>query len=117
MQLILVNYDAHYEIEQLSRMFFRPLTLVKTDRRPRGVQEDFVYIRKTAGRFFVCLVKGGEKSSVFVPVRISENPDMDLCIAAYRLYEKSAGKGGIFAVVMGQIGILIGEVAASVAGG
>ena len=101
MQLILVNYDAHYEIEQLSRMFFRLLTLVKTDRRPRGVQEDFVYIRKTAGRFFVCLCKDGEKTSVFVPVKISENPDMDLCIAAYRLYEKSTGKGLPWGVLTG----------------
>lgn len=101
MQLILVNYDAHYEIEQLSRMFFRPLTLVKADRRPKDVQDDFVYIRKTAGRFFVCLCKGGKKTYSFVPVKISENPDMDLCIAAYRLYEKSVGKGLPWGVLTG----------------
>lgn len=101
MQLILVNYDAHYEIEQLTLMFFRPLTLVKADRRPADIQGDYIYIRKTGSRFFVYTDINGTKQGVFAPLADGENADMTLCLAAYRLYEKAAGHGLPWGVLTG----------------
>ena len=47
MQLFLINYDTHYEIEQLSRMFFRGLTVEKLAEKPELPQQDYILIEKT----------------------------------------------------------------------
>ena len=45
-RLILVNYTKNYEIEQLSRMFFKKLSVDIADRRDRSVKNDLIYIRR-----------------------------------------------------------------------
>ena len=51
MQLFLVNYDTHYEIEQLSRMFFRGLTVTKTDSMPQLPDSEYILIENKGGSF------------------------------------------------------------------
>ena len=48
MQLFLINYDTHYEIEQLSRMFFRNLSVEKLAEVPQLPATDYILIEKTA---------------------------------------------------------------------
>lgn len=103
MQLILTNYPYNYEIEQLSRMFFRPLTLCKCDKRPRDVKSDFIYIRFFAkNKFFICIDKNNKRISDFFTVKDNgEKEEMQLCLAAYKVYEKATGNGLPWGVLTG----------------
>lgn len=93
MHLVLVDYDSNYEIEQLTRMFFTPLEVLILPRRERNIKSEFIYIRKHDDNFFVYVNYNGKKEhSYFKPEKHGEKQDMQLCIAAYKLYVNVTGK-------------------------
>ena len=102
MQLFLINYDTHYEIEQLSRMFFRGLTVEKLAERPELSQQDYILIEKTDTGFDISVNFGGtvvEDNVVYLPEGPKE--EMQLCLGAYKLYEKVCGSGLPWGVLTG----------------
>ena len=102
MQLFLVNYDTHYEIEQLSRMFFRQLTVEKLDKTPALPATDYILIEKTDSGFDISVSLGGDAYAAKV-VYDAKGPkeEMQLCLGAYRLYEKATGHGLPWGVLTG----------------
>ena len=102
MQLFLVNYDTHYEIEQLSRMFFRQLTVEKLDKTPTLPATDYILIEKTDSGFDISVSLGGDAYAAKV-VYDAKGPkeEMQLCLGAYRLYEKATGHGLPWGVLTG----------------
>ncbi len=103
MILTLVNYPKHYEIEQLSRMFFRGLTVSMPEKRDRSRKGDRIYIRKY-GRdgFFLYAEKDGRKESS--RIRVEKGPikeEMQMCIAAYRLLCRVTGERPAWGVLTG----------------
>lgn len=102
MQLFLVNYDTHYEIEQLSRMFFRQLTVEKLDKTPTLPATDYILIEKTDSGFDISVSLGGNAYAHKV-VYDAKGPkeEMQLCLGAYRLYEKATGHGLPWGVLTG----------------
>ena len=76
MQLFLVNYDTHYEIEQLSRMFFRGLTVTKTDSLPQLPEDEYILIENKGGAFSlaVCTGKGCVQDEITILLLISRRP-------------------------------------------
>ncbi|MBQ8604918.1 MAG: coproporphyrinogen dehydrogenase HemZ [Oscillospiraceae bacterium] len=102
MQLFLVNYDTHYEIEQLSRMFFRELTVIKTDSLPQLPEDDYILIVNKSGSFDISLCLKGESHSTTLTVDPQgAKEEMQLCTEAYRLYEKATGAGLPWGVLTG----------------
>ena len=102
MQLFLINYDTHYEIEQLSRMFFRGLTVEKLAEKPELPQQDYILIEKTGTGFDIGVNFGGtvaEDNVVYLPEGPKE--EMQLCLGAYKLYEKVCGSGLPWGVLTG----------------
>ena len=102
MQLFLINYDTHYEIEQLSRMFFRGLTVEKLAEKPELPQQDYILIEKTDAGFDISVNFGGteaEDNVVYLPEGPKE--EMQLCLGAYKLYEKVCGSGLPWGVLTG----------------
>ena len=102
MQLFLVNYDTHYEIEQLSRMFFRQLTVEKLDKTPALPATDYTLIEKTDSGFDISVNLGGNVYTdrvVYDPKGPKE--EMQLCLGAYKLYEKATGHGLPWGVLTG----------------
>ncbi|MBQ5326674.1 MAG: hypothetical protein J6K80_05675, partial [Oscillospiraceae bacterium] len=102
MQLFLVNYDTHYEIEQLTRMFFKELTVEKSSEVPQLPQQDYILIEKTDSGFEYTVDISGKtaKSNVlFDPNGPKE--EMQLCLGAYRLYESATGSGLPWGVLTG----------------
>ena len=102
MQLFLVNYDTHYEIEQLSRMFFRQLTVEKLDKTPTLPATDYILIEKTDSGFDISVSLGGDAYAAKV-VYDAKGPkeEMQLCLGAYKLYEKATGHGLPWGVLTG----------------
>ena len=102
MQLFLVNYDTHYEIEQLSRMFFRQLTVEKLDKTPTLPATAYILIEKTDSGFDISVSLGGNAYAHKV-VYDAKGPkeEMQLCLGAYRLYEKATGHGLPWGVLTG----------------
>ena len=102
MQLFLVNYDTHYEIEQLSRMFFRQLTVEKLDKTPALPATDYILIEKTDSGFDISINCGGNAYADRV-VYDAKGPkeEMQLCLGAYTLYEKATGHGLPWGVLTG----------------
>ena len=102
MQLFLVNYDTHYEIEQLSRMFFRQLTVEKLDKTPALPATDYILIEKTDSGFDISVNLGGNVYTDKV-VYDAKGPkeEMQLCLGAYKLYEKATGHGLPWGVLTG----------------
>ena len=102
MQLFLINYDTHYEIEQLSRMFFRNLSVEKLAEVPQLPATDYILIEKTAAGFDICVAFNEKTESAKVDY-IPEGPkeEMQLCLGAYRLYEKVCGSGLPWGVLTG----------------
>ena len=102
MQLFLINYDTHYEIEQLSRMFFRGLVVEKLTEKPNLPESDYILIEKTDDGFHISVNFGGvmvEDSVVYLPDGPKE--EMQLCLGAYKLYEKVTGAGLPWGVLTG----------------
>ncbi|MBQ7904008.1 MAG: coproporphyrinogen dehydrogenase HemZ [Oscillospiraceae bacterium] len=102
MQLLLVNYDTHYEIEQLSRMFFRQLTVSKHTSTPALPEKDYILIEKSETGFDISIDTDGKQDKTSVTI----DPDgakeeMQLCTAAYKLYEKVLGHGLPWGVLTG----------------
>ncbi len=102
MQLFLVNYNTHYEIEQLSRMFFKGLTVEKCDAIPSLPQQDYILIVKTeAGFDYTVNINGAEyKSNVSLDPK-GPKEEMQLCLGAYKLYESATGAGLPWGVLTG----------------
>ena len=102
MQLLLVNYDTHYEIEQLSRMFFRQLTVSKHTSIPALPEKDYILIKKTETGFDISIDTDGkqDKTSVTIDPEGAKE-EMQLCTAAYKLYEKVLGHGLPWGVLTG----------------
>ena len=102
MQLFLVNYDTHYEIEQLSRMFFRQLTVEKLDKTPALPATDYILIEKTDSGFDISVSLGGNAYAHKV-VYDAKGPkeEMQLCLGAYKLYENATGHGLPWGVLTG----------------
>jgi oxygen-independent coproporphyrinogen-3 oxidase len=93
MHLVLVGYDSNYEIEQLTRMFFKPLEVSVCQSRDRNIKIEFIYIRKHHDKFFIYVNYNGKKEySYFAIEKQGEKQDMQLCIAAYKLYVNVTGK-------------------------
>ncbi|MBR4035171.1 MAG: coproporphyrinogen dehydrogenase HemZ [Oscillospiraceae bacterium] len=102
MQLFLVNYNTHYEIEQLSRMFFKGLTVEKTDEIPSLPRQDYILIVKIDSGFDYTVNTGGKKytsTASFDPQGPKE--EMQLCLGAYKLYETATGSGLPWGVLTG----------------
>ena len=102
MQLFLINYDTHYEIEQLSRMFFRQLTVEKLDKTPALPATDYILIEKTDSGFDISVNLDGNVYTYRV-VYDAKGPkeEMQLCLGAYKLYEKATGHGLPWGVLTG----------------
>ena len=101
-RLILVNYTMNYEIEQLSRMFFKKLSVDIADRRDRSVKNDLIYIRRGRKGFFIFLdCPKGRGRDWLTPEKNGLKEEMQLCIAAYRLYMKVTGEGLPWGVLTG----------------
>ena len=102
MQLFLVNYDTHYEIEQLSRMFFRSLTVVKSDSIPQLPDDKYILIENNGGSFDISLCLDGKRYADTLTIATDgAKEEMQLCTAAYRLYEKATGAGLPWGVLTG----------------
>ncbi|MBR5521448.1 MAG: coproporphyrinogen dehydrogenase HemZ [Oscillospiraceae bacterium] len=102
MELFLINYNTHYEIEQLSRMFFRDLTVTKTDAVPSLPAENYVLIVNKGGAFDITVNHKGQlytHSLTIDPEGAKE--EMQLCTAAYLLYEKATGTSLPWGVLTG----------------
>ncbi len=92
MELYLINYDKHYEIEQLSRMFFRPLTVIKADGPVNLPESDYILAEYTHGNFDIKLnINGCKYSSSVAITSDGTKEEMQLCTVAYKLYEKATG--------------------------
>ncbi len=102
MQLFLVNYDTHYEIEQLSRMFFKGLTVEKSEKIPPLPGQDYILIVKTETGFDYTVDIGGTKweSTVTYDPQVAKE-EMQLCLGAYKLYEQATGNGLPWGVLTG----------------
>lgn len=102
MQLFLINYDTHYEIEQLSRMFFRGLTVEKLAHKPELPQDGYIIIEKTDAGFKLDLSHNGKifDSTVIYDAN-GPKEEMQLCLGAYKLYEKAIGSGLPWGVLTG----------------
>ena len=102
MQLFLVNYNTHYEIEQLTRMFFRNLSVVKTDSVPALPEDDFILIDNRNGSFDIAVKYAGKEYTNHLVIKSDgAKEEMQLCTAAYRLYEKATGAGLPWGVLTG----------------
>lgn len=102
MQLFLVNYNTHYEIEQLSRMFFKGLTVEKCDAIPSLPQQDYILIVKTeAGFDYTVNINGAEYKSIVSLDPKGPKEEMQLCLGAYKLYESATGAGLPWGVLTG----------------
>jgi len=102
MQLFLVNYNTHYEIEQLSRMFFKGLTVEKCDAIPPLPQQDYILIVKTeAGFDYTVNINGAEYKSTVSLDPNGPKEEMQLCLGAYKLYESATGAGLPWGVLTG----------------
>ena len=102
MQLFLINYNTHYEIEQLSRMFFKGLTVEKLAEKPALPQGDCILIERTETGFDFQLIYKGvlfTDSVEYLPQGPKE--EMQLCLGAYKLYEKAIGSGLPWGVLTG----------------
>ena len=102
MQLFLINYDTHYEIEQLSRMFFKGLTVEKLAEMPQLPQTDYILIEKTDSGFDYAVSIGGtdHKSAITLDPQ-GPKEEMQLCLGAYKLYETATGSGLPWGVLTG----------------
>lgn len=85
----MVNYDAHYEIEQLSRMFFPKLTVTKQNSTPILPNENYILIENKGGVFDISVNADGKNFFSSLTVTAGETKEeMQLCLCAYKLYEK-----------------------------
>ena len=102
MQLFLVNYNTHYEIEQLSRMFFKGLTVEKSAEMPSLPPQDYILIAKTDSGFDYTVNTGGKTYTSTVPFD-PQGPkeEMQLCLGAYKLYETATGSSLPWGVLTG----------------
>lgn len=102
MQLFLINYDTHYEIEQLTRMFFRNLTLIKSAELPKETETDFITIEKIGNDFTLNITFNGKKLSDSVTIdKNGTKEEMQLCIGAYNLYKSATGTSLPWGVLTG----------------
>ena len=102
MQLFLIKYDTHYEIEQLSRMFFKGLTVEKMGEIPPLPQTDYILIQKTDSGFdYTVNIKGTEYKDNVLLDPDGPKEEMQLCLGAYKLYEKVTGSGLPWGVLTG----------------
>ena len=102
MQLFLVNYDTHYEIEQLSRMFFKGLTVEKCADIPPLPGQDYILIVKTDSGFdYTVNIKGTESKSTASLDPDGPKEEMQLCLGAYKLYQSATGSGLPWGVLTG----------------
>ena len=102
MQLFLVNYDTHYEIEQLSRMFFKGLTVEKCADIPPLPGQDYILIVKTDSGFdYTVNIKGTESKSTAAIDPDGPKEEMQLCLGAYKLYQSATGSGLPWGVLTG----------------
>lgn len=102
MQLYLINYDTQYEIEQLSRMFFKQLTIIKSDTKAINNENDYIIIEKNTDRFFISVCF--DNKNIQKQIEILENDtkeEMQLCIAAYNIYTEITGKNLPWGVLTG----------------
>ena len=102
MQLFLINYDTHYEIEQLSRMFFRQLTVEKLDKTPALPATDCILLEKTDSGFDISVNYGGSVYADKVAYDANgPKEEMQLCLGAYKLYETATGHSLPWGVLTG----------------
>ncbi len=102
MQLILVNYPYNYEIEQLTRMFFKNLELVKADAVPEGLSEDYILINHSGNVFDISASQGGQKYTTACTIEDNGvKEEMQLCLCAYHLYEQMTGHSLPWGVLTG----------------
>ena len=100
MTLYLVNYGDIYEIEQLTRMFFRPLDCIKTDRAE--LAEDTIIVEKDGNVFHLSANANGKSAKADVTVVPGEiKEDLQLCRAAYDMYVSLCGKTLLWGILTG----------------
>ena len=102
MQLFLINYNSHYEIEQLSRMFFRGLTVTKSEEAVSLPEKDYILIVNNGGQFDLKINTDGKENTSSVTIEDNgTKEEMQLCLCAYRLYEKATGTSLPWGVLTG----------------
>ena len=100
MTLYLVNYGDIYEIEQLTRMFFRPLECIKTERAE--LAEDTIIVEKDGNVFHLSANTNGKSAKADVTVVPGEiKEDLQLCRAAYDMYVSLCGKSLPWGILTG----------------
>ena len=102
MQLILINYENHYEIEQLTRMFFPKISLVKAESIPSETESDRIIIVKENEKFTIdSTYKEKRIKDLLVIDPNGPKEEMQLCLCAYHIYEQLAERSLPWGVLTG----------------
>ncbi len=92
MQIILNNFNEHYEIEQLLRMFIKDITVIKEKTNKKQLLE-FVYINKNKYRFFVYIKFNKNIYYKFIEFKNNKNDDnLSICSFLYDSFCKNYNK-------------------------
>ena len=94
MLIILNNLESHYEIEQLTRMFTKELTVVHGTREEHIGEDtaDYLYVSK-GEKVDICLEMGGK--SWYGETAADEDTDkmyLDICAVIYNMYTEVFGR-------------------------
>ena len=92
MLIILNNLESHYEIEQLTRMFTKDLSVVRGTMEEHSADgTDWLYIDK-AENISICLSHSGRTYTQTVTVdQDSEKMYLDICAVLYHMYTEAFG--------------------------
>ncbi len=84
MQIIFNNYNEHYEVEQLLRMFIKDIVVIK-EKTNKKEYKNFVYITKNNSKFFVYIKYEDKIYYKFIKLKGNKNDD-SLLVCTF-LYE------------------------------
>ncbi|MEG1781840.1 MAG: coproporphyrinogen dehydrogenase HemZ [Oscillospiraceae bacterium] len=102
MQIFLNNYPDNYEIEQLTRMFFKDTSVSFCKKSPKGTKEDFIYIRQNSKRVAVYSFCNKKRQIAFLPIfSVKREKDFQIGITAYNMYKNALGHGLPWGVLTG----------------
>ena len=102
MEIFLNNYQGKYEIEQLTRMFFKDTQVALCQKAPKNAKGDFVYLCQNSKRLAVYSFCNNIKQLAFLPIeKTKAEMDFSLGLTAYKMYEKALGHGLAWGVLTG----------------
>lgn len=92
MIIALDNLNHHYEIEQLTRMYTKDLS-VQYGPRPQSTDEDMLYIKNDGSNVSIEFCRGGKTYTDTVQFQPDEDKlHLDICAALYKIYSEAFGK-------------------------